>query len=81
MTSNMIYIVALGVGLKCPRKIHLNTQCGVGGCKCLSNFWRNRSIPVSSKNLALIFITCAPNFSALPPALTVALHLTRNEMT
>jgi hypothetical protein len=29
MTSNMIYIVALGVGvgLKCPRKIHLNTQC------------------------------------------------------
>ena len=27
MTSNMIYIVAHGVGLKCPRKIHLNTQC------------------------------------------------------
>ena len=27
MTSNMIYIVVLGVGLKCPRKIHLNTQC------------------------------------------------------
>ena len=26
MTSNMIYIVALGVGFKCPRKIHLNTQ-------------------------------------------------------
>ena len=26
-TSNMIYVVALGVGLKCPRKIHLNTQC------------------------------------------------------
>ena len=26
----MIYIVALGVGLKCPRKIHLNTQCGRG---------------------------------------------------
>ena len=23
----MIYIVALGVGFKCPRKIHLNTQC------------------------------------------------------
>ena len=22
----MIYIVALGVGFKCPRKIHLNTQ-------------------------------------------------------
>ena len=27
MTSNMVYIVALGVALKCPRKIHLNTQC------------------------------------------------------
>ena len=26
MTSNMIYIVALGAGLKCPHKIHLNTQ-------------------------------------------------------
>ena len=26
MTSNMIYIVALGIGLKCSRKIHLNTQ-------------------------------------------------------
>ena len=27
MTSNMIYIVALGVGFEFPRKIHLNTQC------------------------------------------------------
>ena len=26
MTLNMIYIVAFGVGLKCPGKIHLNTQ-------------------------------------------------------
>ena len=26
MTSNMIYIVAFGSGLKCPRKIHLNTS-------------------------------------------------------
>ena len=26
MTANMTYIVALGVGLKCPRKIHLNTK-------------------------------------------------------
>ena len=30
-TSNMIYIVALGVGLKCPRKIHLNIQCDGSG--------------------------------------------------
>jgi hypothetical protein len=27
LTSNMIYIVALGVSLKCPREIYLNTQC------------------------------------------------------
>ena len=27
MTSNMIYFVAFSGGLKCPRKIHLNTQC------------------------------------------------------
>ena len=26
MTSNMIYIVAFVVGLKCPSKVHLNTQ-------------------------------------------------------
>ena len=31
LTSNMIYIVALSVGLKCPHKIHLNTQLGEGG--------------------------------------------------
>jgi len=28
MTANMIYTVALGVGLKCLRKVHLNTQWG-----------------------------------------------------
>jgi hypothetical protein len=28
MTSNMIYIVAFGGGLKYPRKINLNTQWG-----------------------------------------------------
>ena len=27
----MIYIVTLGVGFKCPRKIHLNTEWGWGG--------------------------------------------------
>ena len=30
MTSNMIHIVALGVGLRCPHKILLNTQWGGG---------------------------------------------------
>ena len=37
MTSNMIYIVALGSGFKCPRKIHLNTQCRGEGVKKLQN--------------------------------------------
>ena len=32
MTSNIIDIVAFGVGFKCPRKIHLNTQWGGGVC-------------------------------------------------
>ena len=27
MTSNIIDIVAFGVGFKCPRKTHLNAQC------------------------------------------------------
>ena len=31
MTSNIFHIVAFGVGFKCPRKIHLNTQWGGGG--------------------------------------------------
>ena len=35
MTANMIYIVALGVGLKCLPKVHLNTQWGGGGYKNL----------------------------------------------
>ena len=34
ITSNMIYTVALGVGLKCLHKIHLNTQCQGGGRFC-----------------------------------------------
>ena len=31
----MIYNVAFGIGFKCPRKIHLNTQCR--GAECKSN--------------------------------------------
>ena len=31
LTSNMIYIIALGVGLKCLLKIHLNTHLEGGG--------------------------------------------------
>ena len=39
ITSNMIYIVALGVGLKCPRKIHLNTQCPPSPQKKIMKKW------------------------------------------
>ena len=31
MTSNIFNTIAFGVGFKCPRKIHLNTQCEGGG--------------------------------------------------
>ena len=31
MTSNIFHSVAFGVGIKCPRKIHLNTQWGGEG--------------------------------------------------
>ena len=27
ITANMIYLVALGLGLKCLHKVHLNTEC------------------------------------------------------
>ena len=37
MTSNVIYIVAFGGGLKCQRKIHLNTQWGEAAVLCLSD--------------------------------------------
>ena len=44
MTSNMIYIVALGVGLKCPRKIHLNTQCKGPMVVKKSDFFTNKTV-------------------------------------
>jgi len=34
ITANMIYLVALGLGLKCLRKVHLNTQWGEGTKIC-----------------------------------------------
>ena len=36
ITSNTFHIVAFVVGFKCPRKIHLNTQCPEG---VLKEFW------------------------------------------
>ena len=40
MTSNLIYIVAFGVGLKYQHKIHLNTQWGRGGGQKFRKNWR-----------------------------------------
>ena len=38
MTSNIIDVVAFAVGFKCPRKIHLSTQCrGARGVKNLDD--------------------------------------------
>ena len=65
MTSNMIYIVALGVGLKCPHKIHLNTQWG-GGVSGLTDQWTLFQQEVDYAHL----ITTHPfGFSALLTAL------------
>ena len=65
MTSNMIYIVALGVGFKCPRKIHLNTQCVWGGV----NFFKISYGPALTEGLegwSCAKLHLHPNFSTLP---------------
>jgi hypothetical protein len=69
MTSNMIYIVAFGVGLKCPRKIHLNTQCG--GAMATPDFGRSVN-PISTRgtDYAHLFTNGTPEFSDLPTALS-----------
>ena len=53
VTSNMIYIVAFGVGLKCPRKIHLNKQCVCGGegGELLSNLFDFAGSPYGKGNI------------------------------
>ena len=38
MTSNIFNTIAFGVGFKCPRKIHLNTQCPVKVYKKIVKF-------------------------------------------
>ena len=50
----MIYIVALGVGLKCPRKIHLNTQWGGGKCPpaALGSYGHGYSVDQPSSSCA-----------------------------
>ena len=59
LTSNMIYIVALGGGFKCPHKIHLNAQCSVGegealGCPKLRN---SSDGHLAKKNLKFLSIS------------------------
>ena len=44
MTSDVIYIVALGVGFNCPRKIHLNTHWG-GGAAYAPQFLADQKAP------------------------------------
>ena len=61
MTSNMIYIVALGGGLKCPRKVHLNTQWGGGRTlSIVSHFQWPSSLKLREASLAayMIVLTC-----------------------
>ena len=58
MTSDMIYILTLGVGLKCPRKIHLNTQWGWGGQK-LSKIVGHHLWMIPYVQVILFEINCA----------------------
>ena len=59
MNSNIIYNVALGVGLKCPRKIHLNTQSPPGSDRVKRandiqmRFYKNFLAPLFSLSLSL----------------------------
>ena len=65
----MIYIVALGVGFKCPRKIHLNTQCPLSLNLFQlgrDNFYHHNSISRPSWNKVkkgLRALWAAPNFT------------------
>ena len=62
LTSNMIYIVALGVGFKCPRKIHLNTQWGGGGASCTTRLFEGEGFDsIPSKILARWQLATCPS--------------------
>ena len=54
MTSNIVYVVAFGVGFKCPRKIHLNTQWGGG--ELPPTFWQNRRHRRQWRRAALLLV-------------------------
>ena len=49
MTSNKIDVVAFAVGFKCPRKIHLNTQCRSGLILLGLKIYSIKSFSVSGK--------------------------------
>ena len=63
MISNMIYIVALGVGSKCPRKIHLNTQCPVPLVPAVL-FGHYNFVRKETSNLYMISYIHVPRFLA-----------------
>ena len=61
MTSYIIDIVAFVVGFKCPRKIHLNTQCRGGNCPPL--FVRIEGAAGGAASLLVLLL--APHFEKL----------------
>ena len=63
MTSIMIYIVTLGVGFECPRKIHLNTQWG-GGVRP-PDFGRIEDVAGQWRRTTLLYILVHPDFQTL----------------
>ena len=57
MTSNMINIVAFGGGFKCPRKIHLNTQCPGPSSAYVIYEWSPRQAIVLFA-IVILFVCC-----------------------
>ena len=66
MTTNMICIAAFGVGLKCPRKIHLNTQCPPPNY-CL---YKKENKQMNMQYISSLPLP-TPFFSDLPPYLLI----------
>ena len=62
MTSNMIYTVAFGGDLKCPGKIHLNTQCPL--CPGLHGVYVKQRVTTGPEidSVKLKFIHIHPNW-------------------
>ena len=71
MTSNMIYIVAFGGGLKCLRKIRLKTQwgAGAGGVREIDSMSTRRGGGAGKADYAHHITTRPPRFADLPTSL------------